>query len=216
MPNDIERLRTKTLVMLVGPTAVGKSTIMNVVFKQDARFARVSGFTTRQPRPNDEPGLYRYLNMDTANAMIGAGELLQHAVNPANGHMYGTSIEDYPGIYNMKDTLSSAVSEFRTLPFERHVVISLTVPANTWQAWLLSRYPEPGTERENRLREAKASIEWSLEQTSDHAWLVNHSGDARAVAAELVALATGTKATQLTPNEPIRMLQMIDDLLSYE
>ncbi len=214
--SSFDRLKTKTLVMLVGPTAVGKSTIMNEVIRQDTRFARVSGFTTREPRTNDEPGLYRYLDKSTVAAMHEAGESLQLAVNPANRHTYGTSIEDYPGAYNMKDTLSSAVDEFRTLPFERHVVISLTVPADMWRTWLVSRYPEPGAERRNRLTEAKSSIEWSLSQSNDHAWLINHPGDARMVAAELISLCTSDDILRPTPPEPRIMLQMIDDLLSYE
>lgn len=215
MVNPESQLADKTLVMLVGPTAVGKSTIMNAVAQRHPEFKRVTGFTTRDPRPNDEPGQYRYLSEVAVRHLIETGLVLQYVVNPGNGQIYGTTLEDYPGTYNMKDTLSIAVDEFKQIPFKGHQTISLTVPPDSWKQWLLQRYPEPSDERTSRLREAQSSIEWSLGQTAAHQWLVNYQGTVNDVADRLTKLAKSPDYDAPTPDEPKRMLDMIHDLLSY-
>ena len=51
----MENLQDKKLVMLVAPSAMGKSTIVHEVLACDARFGRVRSFTTRPPRADDAP-----------------------------------------------------------------------------------------------------------------------------------------------------------------
>lgn len=211
-----DALQHKNLVMLVGPTAVGKSTIMNEVVLRDGDFARATGFTTREPRSNDEPGQYRYVSHESVQNMIKNRQVLQSVANPANGHVYGTSVEDYPGAYNMKDTLSIAVEEFKRIPFKSHTVISITVSPELWVEWLNLRYQIPSAERTKRLQEAKTSVEWSLHQNGDHQWLVNHSGDKHSVAESLIAMVRHPSSDVSAPTEARKMLAMINDLLSYE
>lgn len=209
------QLTDKTLIMLVGPTAVGKSTIMNKVVELDSRFGRVSGFTTRSRRPNDEPGLYRYLTLSDVDTLITAKQVVQYVSNPANNQIYGTQLSDYSSTYNMKDTLSGAVEPFLELPFHDHKVISVTVPLERWEQWLDSRHPRGSTERTNRLKEAQASLEWSLAQTRNHSWVVNHPGNISESAQALIATVLHGNPVK-TPDEPQIMLQRIHDLLSYE
>lgn len=215
MAESTHVIADKHLVMLIGPTAVGKSTVMNAVVAQDNEFKRVLGFTTRPPRSNDEPGQYRYMSHQTVEELIAAGQVLQHVVNPANGHVYGTTGADYPGRYNVKDTLSRAVADFRQLPFESTRVISLTVPAGPWHQWLDMRYPEPSTERTMRLREAKESIEWSLQQTASHTWLINQPGRENDVAKSLIDMVRGGESQYSVPQEAQKLLRLVNDLLSY-
>lgn len=183
-------LRNKILVMIIGPSATGKSSLMNRVVKHDNEFARISGFTTRQPRPNDEPGLYRYLSVDAAQSLIQSGAYVQYAIHPSTGDIYGTELRDYPAQYNLKDTLTDAVEPFRKLPFARTVAISLTAPAEDWKRWFKVRYPEKTEEATKRLDEAVRSIEWSLAQRNDHYWLINRDSELDACADKLISCAT--------------------------
>lgn len=215
-PEVLETLHGKTLVMLVGPTAIGKSSIMNEAVRYDNTFARVSGLTTREPRANDEPGLYRYVTQEDAEKLIAARKLVQYVVYPTTGKLYGTEAKDFPGYYNLKDTLSTSVEFFESLPFSRHVVVSLTTDSDTWRAWLEKRYPQAGEERRKRLQEAKSSIEWSLSRQGNHHWLVNHQGDLSGVAERLVGIARGTSSDEMAPPEAEALLQTVNDLLSYE
>lgn len=201
--------------MLVGPTATGKSTIMNRVAELDRDFGRVSGFTTRAKRANDEAGLYRYLTTEEAKQIINSDQVVQYALNPANGQIYGTDIGDYRHPFNMKDTLSGAVAGYRKLPFKAHRTISVTVPTDAWIGWLDTRHPKGSPERKTRLLEAKQSIEWSLEQHVEHSWIVNRPNDVTSAALELInSVRSGIVSD--CPDEVTIMLSRIDDLLSYE
>ena len=92
MPNATvaAQLKEKNLVMFVGPASVGKSFLMNRIVERDVDFGRVSVFTTREARPDDEPGMFRNLPHDDANVTmlldkIQRGEVVQYAVHPTSG-----------------------------------------------------------------------------------------------------------------------------------
>lgn len=209
----MDSLSDKTLVMIVGPTAVGKSSLMNEVVTLDADFARVSGFTTREQRSNDEPGLYRYLTNAAARQLIEHGEVVQFAIHPTTGDMYGTQPQDYPRRFNLLDTLSTVVGGMQSLPFKNTVTFSLTTDPSAWRNWLLARYPEPGEDRTKRLREAAQSIEWSLAQTSQHFWLVNRPNDLRTTADELIAVVRSQSGPTDPPPEASELLSTAQSLL---
>ena len=184
----MEILKDKTLVMIVGPSAIGKSTLMNEVVRQSDSFKRVSGFTTRAPRADDEPGLYRYISNEETKERIRENKLVQYAIHPSTGVIYGTEPSDYPGTYNLRDTLSSVVLELRTLPFRTSITISLTAPAEQWREQFLMRHPKQSQDALKRLTEAKLSIEWSLAQTNNHVWLNNPRGELQYTAQRLIAI----------------------------
>ena len=207
-------LEDKTLVMIVGPVAVGKSWLMNEVVSQNNQFGRVSGFTTRQPRNNDEPGLYRYLSVDQANVIISANDCVQYAVHPTTGAIYGTQFIDYPKPFNVLDTLSNVAEQLRNLPFKQSVAISVTTDATAWEQWLLKRYPTASDERTKRLKEAILSIEWSLNQTSNHHWLVNRPEQLTQTADQLITIVESALATTPVPPEAAKLLLKAKSLLS--
>ncbi len=209
----MDSLSDKTLVMIVGPTAIGKSSLMNEVVKLDADFARVSGFTTREPRSNDEPGLYRYLTSAAARQLIEHGEVVQFAIHPTTGDMYGTQPQDYPRRFNLLDTLSTVVGGMQALPFQNVVTISLTTDPSAWKSWLLARYPDVSEQRTKRLQEAIQSIEWSLAQTSQHYWLVNTPNDLRSTASQLIAIVRGRTGPTNPPAEAAKLLSTAQSLL---
>lgn len=211
MKADISRfLKDKILVMVIGPSAIGKSSLMNHVVSHDEAFARVSGFTTRQPRANDEPGLYRYLSEDEARSLIQNDACVQYAVYPGAGTIYGTQPQDYPGRYNLKDTLTKAVAPFRKLPFARAEAISLTVPADTWKRWFRQRYPHESEEALKRLQEARLSVEWSLAQTDRHYWLINHEGMLDQTAERLIGIVKGDQEGDDGQMHAEAILQLIE------
>lgn len=202
-------LAGKYLVMLVGPSGVGKSTLMNQVVRQSSEFGRITGFTTRSPRPDDEPGMYRYYSKDEVQQKVTTGGLVQHAEFPTTGHIYGTEAHDYPARYNLKDTMANAVDEFRRLPFADTVTIGLTAPAEQWRAWFLSRYPGPSDEALKRLEEAKLSISWCLSDSRTY-WLSNSEGSLAPTSTRLIEIATTRPSHYGSPTEPRAMLELIE------
>lgn len=176
-----EELSKKSLVLVVGPTSVGKSTLMNTIVQLDPRFARISGFTSREPRPDDEPALYRYVphyyqNLVRICKQVENGELVQYAVHPTTGNIYATEIKDYKGQYNCKDVLGHAVAGFRALPCATSYTFGIVCDPAEWHARLHARFTNPDDpDRKKRLIEAKINLEWSLQDTNI-IWIDNSNG----------------------------------------
>lgn len=210
-------LSQKELVMIVGPAAIGKSTLMKRAVELDDSFGAVSGFTSRPPRSNDETGRYRYIGGDDIEAVIDSPDTIQYAVHPTTGFVYGTQLQDYSAQYNLLDALASVADQLRALPFRKTTIISLTAPSIHWQEWFFARYPSASAERRKRLEEAVQSIQWSLNQT-EHPWLVNHQSDVDSVATNLIYIVkNGTPTAQVNGRQVAEdLLTTIQTLLSYE
>lgn len=180
-------LSEKTLVMLISPSAMGKSTIVHETLARDTRFRRVRSFTTRPPRPNDEPNQFFYFSDEQLESMRNAGNIISEVTFPTTGQTYGTIAESYAGDYCVLETLANSVEQYRGLDFARSVAISITADAKTWRQRFLDRYPEPTEDALKRLNEARLSVQWSLSQSTDHAWLLNNT-PADTVARKLIEI----------------------------
>lgn len=200
--------------MLVGPTAVGKSTIMHEVVNQDAEFSYAKAFTTR-PRREGEITTYRHVSGAQAEALRDAA--YTYFTHPTTGIIYGTDAMTFNSRYTLLDTLSNAVDAFKSLPFERTITVSVTCDPEEWERRLKQRFPEPSEDRTKRLLEAKQSIEWSLAQADDHHWLVNATGVLGTTAETLRRFVQAQQS--FTPERPHlaeKMLESVERLLSYK
>lgn len=84
--------RRGALIVLSGPSGVGKSTVIAQLLagRKDIYFS--VSFTTRQPRPGEENGVnYCFVDRTEFERMISAGELLEYAEYV--GNYYGTSLK---------------------------------------------------------------------------------------------------------------------------
>lgn len=194
-PSIQDRLHNKSLIMLVGPAAVGKSFVMNYIVAHAPEFRRVPVLTTREARPDDEPGMFRYQphtdsTLHTILDQIEARELVEYVIHPTSGRLYGTTIEDFPGEYNLLATLSDIVDYFRRLPFKQTYVIGLTTDLGTWQQWFEARYPHSSDERSKRLHEALLSLTWLLasERQSYITWVKNSPDTSEKAAQTIMTL----------------------------
>ncbi|MEU0500809.1 guanylate kinase [Nocardia sp. NPDC005998] len=76
----VENTRKGRLVVLVGPSAVGKSTVVRCVRERLPQLVFSVSATTRAPRPGEVDGRdYRFVSRQEFDAMIEAGELLEWA-----------------------------------------------------------------------------------------------------------------------------------------
>lgn len=174
------QLHDKTLVMVVAPTATGKSYLMRQVAEQDPECGRVKDFTTRPPREDDQPNAFDYYPHDDVSVSrlldrIHNQEVVQYMVHPTTGALYGSELSGYPASYNFLETISSVVTVLRLLPFKRTVVIGVVVDLEQWKQWFMKRYPDISSDRTKRLQEAVTSLEWLTDTT--HAdlihWVIN-------------------------------------------
>lgn len=79
------------LIVLSGPSGVGKSTVIAELMAQRKLFFSVS-YTTRQPRVGEADGInYNFVSQEEFRRMIDADELLEYT--QYQGNYYGTSLK---------------------------------------------------------------------------------------------------------------------------
>lgn len=189
-----EWLREVTLVPLIGVFAVGKTAIMEAATTIDVDFGRVRSFTTREQRPGESADTYDFLphNEKTLASLlkqINRRELVQFAVHPTTGHIYGSRPEDYSKPYAMLDTMPTSLPNLYPLPFKGIQKIAVVTSPEQWLTRLEGRLATTAPEDINkRLAEGVMSLEWCLAQTSDLAWLHNGEKSLVDVAHEFISL----------------------------
>ena len=151
------------LVLLAGPSAVGKDTILARLKKRDPNRHFPITTTTRKPRPGEKHGReYFFIQQEAFEEAMTGGEFLETA--KVHGHLYGTPREQVlPQMKRGQDVILKVdVQGARTIKAEMpHAVRIFIAPDTTSQ--LLSRLSKrPGiTEEEiqRRMIQAKKEIE---------------------------------------------------------
>ena len=78
------------LLVLAGPTAVGKGTVARHIIEHNPEVVLSVSATTRSPRPGEVDGLHYFFLTDTEfDALIASGQMLEFAVVHGK-HRYGT------------------------------------------------------------------------------------------------------------------------------
>src|SRR5260221_11033075 len=83
-------MRKPPLIILSGPAGSGKTTVAaRVLAESGLPLRRAITATTRPPRPGERNGVhYCFLEPTEFEAMLKAGEFLEHAI--VHGHRHGT------------------------------------------------------------------------------------------------------------------------------
>lgn len=176
------------LVVLAGPTAVGKGTVAAAVRRDHPEIYLSVSATTRKPRPGERNGVhYWFVTEDRFDAMIAAGELLEWAtvhqvarygtprgpVEEALAEGRPAMLEiDLQGARQVRETMPDALFVFLAPPSWDELVRRL-----------VGRGTESAQERERRLETAK--VELAAEREFD-VTIIN--AEVRQAVAELVDL----------------------------
>ena len=179
------------LIVLAGPTAVGKGTVAAAVRETHPEVWISVSATTRAPRPGEENGVhYWFVSDEEFDAMVERGDLLEWAV-VHKAARYGTPrgpVElalasgrpamleiDLQGARQVRETMPEALFVFLKPPSWEELVRRL-----------VGRGTETEAERERRLETAR--LELAAESEFDRS-IVNH--EVHAAAEQLVALMVG-------------------------
>jgi guanylate kinase len=86
---DSWRRRTGLVIVLSGPSGVGKDSILKQFVRVCPDVAHCATFTTRAPRPGEREGKpYHFVSADEFGRMAQSGSFLEYA--EVHGNMYGT------------------------------------------------------------------------------------------------------------------------------
>ncbi|MCR2792647.1 guanylate kinase [Microbacterium sp. zg.Y625] len=162
-PEPVARTGRSRLIVLAGPTAVGKGTVAAYIKEHHPEIMLSVSATTRAPRPGEVEGEH-YFFVDDAefDRLVRDGELLEHAT-VHNHHRYGTP----------RAPIDAALAEGRTVLLEidlqgarqvRAAEPSATLVFLLPPSWdelvqrLVGRGTEGDEERARRLRTAKVEL----------------------------------------------------------
>ncbi len=145
-------LPPKGLLMVVsGPSGVGKDTLLNLLFHRMQGVVRSVSATTRSPRPGEQEGIdYYFLTPQQFEADIRAGRFLEYAQYGSN--WYGTPIE---GVEKKR-------AEGLDVVLKIEVQGALQVQKKVTDALLIFLAPPSLNELEARLRARKTDSEESI------------------------------------------------------
>ena len=81
------------LVILSGPSGVGKDTVINAWRARNPDVARVVAYTTRDPRPGEVDGMdYNFVSRDIFHSKAADGDFLEF--KEVHGNFYATPLRD--------------------------------------------------------------------------------------------------------------------------
>lgn len=183
-PEVLAHITGVRLLMVIGPTGVGKTTLINQL-----GITYVPSDTTRLPRPGERSGVDMIFLSDYAKVIsdIQAGKFVQVALGAA-GDLYATSASSYPASgWATMPVMADVVPLFRVLGFGNTLSAFITPPNYTEWMRRLGGHLEKET-LDRRLDEAKRSLEFALGDSQTHFVLNDQVGPA---VAQIKQLLTG-------------------------
>jgi len=162
--NDVlDYLQKVDFVAIVGPTAVGKNSVVDEAAKLSPDISWTPFTTSRTRRPGEKPGVeYQFRSRQQMEERIERSEYVNVAPNLL-GDLYASAPEDYSqnGVATAA-VIADAIPTFRSLPFKSLKTVFILPPS--WQAWndrLLSRDVTP-EQYQKRMGEAARSLQFAL------------------------------------------------------
>jgi guanylate kinase len=161
-PIGLERLKQVHFVAVVGPTAVGKTTLIREAMRSEPTLHLVLNNTSRARRPDEQEGVdYRFETRAAMEKRIERGEYAQVAPT-VFGDIYATASEDYAteGIAILP-VLAAALPQFEALPFaDMRVVYVLPPDWRTWETRIAKHNFTP-EKLAGRMHEAMQSLQYA-------------------------------------------------------
>lgn len=176
------------LVALVGPTGVGKTTIIE---KLDLPF--VASDVTRVPREGERNGHEYFFRDDYYNMLdeIKKGQYVQFLI-ARSGQFYGSRASSYPAIGTATmAVVASAIPLFRQLGFKSILPIYVLPPS--YVEWMRRIGTGRALDLDARMNEARESLPMAMKDPAYHMVL---NDDLDLAVSEVKALIAGQKLSQ--------------------
>jgi guanylate kinase len=181
------------LVIISGPSGVGKDTIIDAVRARDPEeggdYHYVVTCTTRAPRPGEIPDVsYHFLGQDEFHALREAGDLLE--ANEVHGNWYGTPRREVAtALAAGRDVILKIDVQGARVVKERipDALLIFIVPPSLEALFQRLRSRATETADELEIRQRNAAIELARQGDYDQV-VVNETGEVDRTAAEIEAI----------------------------
>lgn len=139
----------KGMLVIAGPSAVGKTTISDEILRQNPNFTLIRSATTRAPRGDGHDGEYLYLSEAEFRLEIQRGGMLEYT--EYSGELYGTPLSEIiqaerEGLVPLLILDLAGVASLRASEYaEDTLFVYLYDELNTLEERLYARYMTPPT-----------------------------------------------------------------------
>lgn len=209
-PNSdvLQKISRVNFVAVVGPTAAGKSTLIQQAVSKEPRLHLVVASTSRAPRPGEQAGQeFHFCSRPQMQQRISHGQYVQVAPS-LFGDLYATAPEDYTANGTcVMPVLAAAVDNFRALPFKQVRVLYVIPPS--WEVW--QHRAQGRNALDARMREAQSSLQFALHDKNTQLIINN---DIAVASKDLITLALGKPMTARMHADQTAGRQLIRQLLA--
>jgi len=209
-PEALSQLHTNDFVAVVGPTAVGKTTLIKAAVARDPNMHMLVAGTSRTIRSGEKDGVdFHYGTPEAMQARAAKSEYVT-LITGVSGDLYTTAPEDYPpGKIVLMATLASAVNDFRKLPYKNFRTIFVLPPNYAIWQQRLAQHGFDEQQLQRRLKEAAESLQFGLQDPATK-FMIND--DLETATEEFITLASGGEITgdqQQMRNLAAQLLQKV-------
>jgi len=155
-------LGEKIISMIIGPTAVGKSTIIQEVLNTDSDWNVAGTITTRERRDSDPNNYLTSTDGITCENLIGqiySGDLINYSIHPG-GDIYAYSPYSFGAKYNLTPLTTPSIGIMKTAGFERAETSFIYAKPEDWELFIKDRLSD--SKIDARLEEAATSLRYGL------------------------------------------------------
>lgn len=207
----LDYLQKVDFVAVVGPTAVGKNSVVEDAAKLSSDIHWVPFTTSRSPRPSEKSGVeYQFRSRREMEERIQRSEYVNVAPNLL-GDLYASAPEDYSqeGITTAA-VLADVIATFRSLPFKSLKIIFILPP--NWSEWQkrIEKHGFTPEQLQKRMSEAQRSLEFALHD-KDIQFIIND--DLSQAAQDFIVLVHNKKLSNKLKQDQQLAIEVASNLL---